>query len=200
MRRLIEWAARLGTLGLMGLALGLGFGESAIGLDLVVPGEVGMVFLGAATREADVALPLVILAGAIGAIAGDTFGYFIGRRFGVRIVHRYRWTRRHFEPSVKRAHRYFERRGGPAVFGARWIGALRAVVPLVAGTSAMPLRRFLAWDAAAALLWTTAAVSIGYIFGDDIAGAVDRVGWWISLAALTVLAVVFLVRRRRRHA
>jgi membrane-associated protein len=197
MRDLIESAARLGTLALAAIALGLGFGESAIALDLVVPGEVGMVFIGAASHAADAPLALVIAAGAIGAVAGDSFGYFIGRRWGTSVLYRWEWLRRRVEPSVERSRAYFTRRGGGAVFLARWVGALRAVTPVVAGISKMPYGRFIAWDAPAALLWTAAAVSAGFYFGDDIADVVDRIGLFVSLVVMALLVTLFAVRRRR---
>jgi membrane-associated protein len=201
MRGLVESAARMGTLVLVALALGLGFGEGAIGLDLVVPGEVGMVFVGAAAAESGTPVVLVIAAGAIGAVAGDSVGWLIGRRYGVRVITHWRPFRR-LMPSVERARSYFERRGGTAVFAARWVGALRGVVPLVAGTAEMRYLRFLAWDAPAAILWTTAVVLLGYHVGDDVADLVDRVGLVASLGVAAVVAAVLLVRhqRGRRHA
>jgi membrane-associated protein len=197
MRDLIESAARLGALTLAAIALALGFGESAIALDLVVPGEVGMVFIGAASRAGDAPLTLVIAAGVVGAVAGDSFGYFIGRRWGTTVLYRWNWLRRRVEPSVERSRAYFARRGGVAVFVARWVGALRAVTPVVAGVSNMPYRRFLAWDAPAAILWTSAVVSAGFYFGDDIAGVVDRIGLGVSLVVVALLVALFAVRRRR---
>jgi membrane-associated protein len=103
MRDLIESAARLGALALAALALGLGFGERAIALDLVVPGEVGMVFIGAASRAGDAPLTLVIAASVLGAVAGDSFGYFIGRRWGTTVLYRWNWLRRRVERSVERS-------------------------------------------------------------------------------------------------
>jgi undecaprenyl-diphosphatase len=197
MRGLVDSAARMGTMALVALALGLGFGEGAIGLDLVIPGEVGMVFVGAAAAEAHTSLVAVVPAGAVGAVAGDSVGWLVGRRYGERFVTRWRPVRRRLEPSLQRAQGAFERRGGVAVFAARWIGALRGVVPVVAGTAGMPYRRFVAWDAPAALLWTSAVVLLGYHLGDDVAEVIDRVGLYASLAVAALLVGVLAVRHLR---
>jgi membrane-associated protein len=197
MRGLIESAARLGTLALTAIALGLGFGESAIALDLIVPGEAGMVFIGAAAHDADAPLALLITAGAVGAVAGDSVGYFIGRRWGTNVLYRWEWVRQRVEPSVERSRKYFTRRGGVAVFGARWVGALRAVTPVVAGISEMRYPRFVAWDVPAAILWTSLVVSVGFYFGDDIADVVDRIGLTVSLVVVALLLVLFALHRRR---
>jgi membrane-associated protein len=192
----IESAARLGTFALAGIALGLGFGESAIALDLIVPGEVGMVFIGAAARDAGAPLALLITAGVVGAIAGDSAGYFIGRRWGTRVLYRWKWLRRRVEPAVDRSREYFKRRGGLAVFAARWVGALRAVMPVVAGISDMRYRRFLAWDVPAVVLWTSLVVSVGFYFGDGIADVIDRIGLTVSVVIVVLLLAVLVLRRR----
>ena len=80
------------------------------------------------------------------------------------------------------------------MFAARWVGALRALVPLVAGTSEMPFRRFLPWDATAAVLWVTATVWLGATLGDDVADVVDRIGTTISLVVVGVIVLVVVVR------
>jgi membrane-associated protein len=196
----VEAAARLGTLALAAIALGLGFGESAIALDLIVPGEVGMVFIGAAAHDAGAPLALLITAGVVGAVAGDSAGYFIGRRWGTRVLYRWEWLRRRVEPAVERSQRYFERRGGLAVFVARWVGALRAVMPVVAGISEMRYRRFLVWDVPAVILWTSLVVSLGFYFGDDIADVVDRIGLVVSLVIVVLLVAVIVFRRHRVNA
>jgi membrane-associated protein len=92
-----------------------------------------------------------------------------------------------------------QRRGGLAVFAARWVGALRAVMPVVAGISDMRYRRFLAWDVPAVILWTSLVVSVGFYFGDGIAEVVDRIGLTVSLV-IVVLVVALIVLRRRVNA
>ena len=57
---LLERVADLPELLLLALTLLLAFGESAFLLDLLVPGEVGLVFLAAALAEQDSSLPLAI--------------------------------------------------------------------------------------------------------------------------------------------
>jgi undecaprenyl-diphosphatase len=194
--RIIDAVARLGG-GLLCLAvLGVSFGESAVLLDFLVPGEVGMVVAGAAAGRNDLSPWFLVAFGTVGAILGDSFSYLIGRRWGMALVRRWPKLRRRLEPRFDRAHLYFERRGGRAVFAARWVGALRALVPLVAGTSAMPYQRFLVWDAAAAVLWVTAMIWLGALLGDDVARVVDRVGTGISLVVVAIILLVVLVRTR----
>jgi membrane-associated protein len=196
-RDLIEAVAGLHGAVLLLVVAGLAFGESAILLDVLVPGEVGMVLAGAAGAEAGMALPALIGVAALGALAGDTVSYLVGRRFGPALAHRWRWTRARVAPRLERAHHHFENGGGGSVFVARWVGALRAVVPLVAGGAGMSFGRFLAWDALASLSWSTAIVSAGFVFGDDVASVVDRSGRVLSGLVLVGLIVWWWARRRR---
>ncbi len=197
---MIDLVARAEGWWLVALVLGLVFAESAIFLDLLVPGEVGLVVAGAAAAQNGTPLAAVIGAAAVGGLAGDSLGYAIGRRFGEQLVDHWKWTRRRLGPGLERARAHYEHRGGMSVALARWIGALRAVVPVVAGSSGLPLRRLLAWDAPSALAWAAVVTSVGFVWGDDAADIVDRIGLAISVGAVVVLVVVAWLLRRRAGA
>ena len=109
---LLEHAAELSEPLLLALTLLLAFGESAFLLDLVVPGEVGLVFLAAALAEQESSLPLAIGLASLGCVLGDLTGYAIGRRFGLAVVRKWEPVRRRLEPQVDKAQTYFDRRGG----------------------------------------------------------------------------------------
>lgn len=192
---LISWVADLGAGWLLLVAFVLGLAESAIGLDLVVPGEVGMVLVGAAGDRADASPPALISAGAVGGFAGDSLSYLIGRRLGRLALCRWDWVRRRMEPKVERAERYLAERGGWTITGARWVGALRAVVPFVAGMSRMPYRRFVAWDALGIVPWFVVVVSLGWFFGDTIADVVERFSLAISVTVVAGIVAWFAWRR-----
>jgi len=198
-----ELLDQLGDFGIVGLCLTvalLAFGEAAILLDLVVPGEVGLVIAGAAARSGDHPVVPVIVAAAIGAFAGDTTSYLVGRRWGRSLIDRFDFTRRRLTPAMNRAENYFHQHGGRAIFVARWIGALRAVVPFIAGVGRLPFRSLVVWSAPAALLWATAAVLVGAAFGRRVASVVDRLEILISALAILTLAVLWVRRRRSRNA
>lgn len=179
----------------------LAFAECALFLDLVVPGEAGMVVAAAAAARTDVPLPTMILAATAGAILGDSVSYVIGRRWGLAIVRRWEPVRRRLEPRVERAERYFADRGGAAVFLGRFVGVIRGVVPVVAGTAGMPYRRFLPWNVAASIVWTTGVMTAGYFLGRHVESVVGRVSLVVTAVVVLGVGVWWLVvRRRRRHA
>jgi membrane-associated protein len=168
-------------------------------MDLVVPGEAGMVVAGAAASRADVPLVTMIAAAAVGAVAGDSVSYWVGRRWGMSVIRRWEPLRRRLEPRVERSHKYFAERGGVAVFLGRFVGAVRGVVPAVAGMSAMPYRRFLPWNVLASLVWTTAVVSAGYLLGRNVEKVVSRTSLVITLLVVGGAVTWWLMRRRNRR-
>lgn len=187
---------------LYGITALLAFGESAALADLVLPGETGMIVAGAVAGRGGGSLPLMIAVAAAAAIAGDVFSYWMGRKFGLTLLRKWEPVRTRMEPRVERAQAFFERRGGPAVFAGRWIGALRAVVPAIAGMSGMSFPSFLAWVVPAAVMWTAAAVSVGYVAGTHFTDVIDKVMLGISVAVVVGLAGWWIVRtvRKRRDA
>jgi membrane protein DedA with SNARE-associated domain len=179
------------------LVFALVFGESLVVTDIVVPGEVGLVVAGAAASSNGTPIGYVIVAAALGAVAGDTAGYLVGRAVGVEAIAAHGWGRR-LRPAFDRAHRQFADHGIVTFAAARWIGALRGVVPVVAGSIHVPAPRFYAPAAPSALAWSATIAMLGYVWGRDIADIVDRVGLVISVAAVGGLVGVALWSRHRR--
>jgi membrane-associated protein len=193
----------LGDLGLPGLCLAvavLAFAETAILLDLAVPGEVGLVLAGAAAAAGGHPIAPVVVAAALGAVVGDTVSYSIGRRWGRSLIERFALTRRRLLPMVDRAEAHFADHGGRSVFFGRWVGALRAVIPFAAGIGRLELRTFLAWNVAASLTWAGAVVLAGWWLGEPIADVVDRIGTVLSVVVVAVIAAVWWWRAHHGHA
>ncbi len=78
---------------------------------------------------------------------------------------------------------------------------LRALMPSMAGMSGMRYRTFLTWNAAGGLLWGTGCVLLGYAFATAL-NVVGQTLTWAPLALLAVAVLVYLLlhmRRRRRE-
>lgn len=177
------------------------FVEDALFVGFVVPGETAAILGGVAASHHNVSLTLMCAVVVLAAIIGDSVGYEIGRRYGPRLlalpVLRRRATR------IDAARDTLARRGGPAVFGARFVAFLRAVMPFLAGSAAMPYRRFLAYNAAGGLVWGIGAVLLGYLAGNSYA-MIEKTfgrGAAVVVAAIVVIGlIVWSIRRRRREA
>lgn len=174
--------------------------EAALFVGLVFPGESILLVAGFVAWRGDASLAAFIALAIAGAVAGDSVGYEIGRHLGPRL-RRSRLGQRLGDDRWERAERYLDRKGGKAVFLARWVTVVRAVVPALAGQARMPYRRFLAWNVAGAVPWGITVVGAGYAAGESYE-SVERyvgIGGYALLALATVVVAVVLVRRHRRR-
>lgn len=170
--------------------------EGAALVGLVLPGETSMLLAGVVVYQGNASGPLVFACAIVGAVAGDSVGYWIGRRFGPRL-RASRLGRKVGDARWERAGAYLRTRGGRAVFVGRFAGFLRTLVPPVAGQAHMPYRRFFAFNAPAAALWAATFVSLGIAAGSSW-HTVDRWSGRASafLAALVVAVVVSVLVAR----
>jgi membrane protein DedA with SNARE-associated domain len=174
------------------------FAEDAIFVGFVLPGETAAILGGVAASLGHLPVLVVLATVVAAAVIGDTVGFEVGRHLGPRLL-RLRVLARH-EASIGKAQDLLARRGGAAIFLARWVAFLRAVMPALAGTSRMHYPTFVTWNAAGGLAWGATAVTIGYVAGTSY-GRVERWlgrGAAVAVAVIVVTAlVVWSVRRRR---
>jgi membrane protein DedA with SNARE-associated domain len=196
---LLDLVARLGHWSYLVIFVGAAL-ECAAFLGLVVPGESLVLASGFFAHLGILRLDAVFAAAALGAIVGDNIGFWLGSRFGrewlVRHGRRFGIT----EARVARAEAFFARHGPKAVFVGRFVGFARALVPFVAGASRMPYRRFIAFDALGAALWTVTFVLLGFVLGASWRLAEQWIGRATTLLAVAAALVAAVVWLRRRHA
>jgi membrane-associated protein len=199
-----EFLQRLGEhvgLWLYVITGGLAFGEAAILLGMVLPGETALLVAGYFCHEGVLNLPVMIVIGVVAAVLGDSVGYAFGQRFGppLRGSRLGRWIG---PQRWGRADRFLHRHGGKAVFFGRCTALLRALVPSMSGMARMPYyRTFLPWNAAGGLVWGAGCVLLGYGFAASL-HTVERYLTWGPLPVLALIIAGFVaveVRSRRRH-
>ncbi len=174
------------------------FGEAAVLLGFVIPGETAALIGGvlASLHHVDLALMLVVIV--VCAIVGDSVGYEVGKLLGPWLVE-HRPLRG--QAGVHRGQDLLARRGGPAVFLGRWLALARALVPGLAGMSGMSYRTFLTYNAAGGIVWGTTFVLIGYGAGTSYAAVAKTVGVYsLAILGTIVVAVVVAVVIRHRRA
>jgi membrane protein DedA with SNARE-associated domain len=144
-------------------------------------------------------LPIVgvIAAGALGALAGTSAAFAVGRLAGEPLLVRLAARLRQPPGRVRALRRELAEHGIPWLFVGRFITGLRNVIGLLAGASGMPVRRFLPVTAVAALAWALTAALEYYWFGRALADASTWVQVTLVLAGVAWLAVSLSVLRRR---
>jgi len=175
------------------------FGETALFLGFVVPGETAVVIGGVLASRGRVSLPLLMIVVVAAAIVGPLVGYEIGRRMGGRVIGS-RFLRR-MSGTVEKATSALNSRSAAAVLVGRFTAVLRALMPALAGTARMPYRTFAVYNAIGGVVWGVGYCLLGYLAGSAYEAIQRQVGtgFAIALAALVVAAlVVWAVRRHRR--
>lgn len=179
-------------------ATAMTLGESAAFVGLLLPGETVLFLTGVLAGLHVVApLPLALLALG-GAVLGDAAGFTLGRRWGPALRGS-RLGRRVGEARWDWALETVRRRGVSAVLLGRWVGVLRALVPMTAGMSGLRFRRFLLTEVAGATAWVGVVVGLGYLTAASWSTALPLLAW-AGPAVLMAAGVCFtargLVRRR----
>jgi membrane protein DedA with SNARE-associated domain len=166
---------------------------------LPVPGET-MLLAGAAFAQYGwLSLPRVIVTAIAAAILGDNLGFFVGRCCGRSLAERYGSHVGLTRERLQQFDRFFHRHGGRTVFIARFITGLRVFGAVLAGGSGLRWPTFLFYNAAGAVVWSTAVALAGYSLAyswDTLERWVGRTGL-VALALVLVGGVVALLRARR---
>jgi len=167
--------------------------ERSIFVGLIVPGDVILALGGVFAARGDLSLPVVIVIGILAAVAGESIGFGLGRRYGVRLIRRIPLVRR-LEPRLEKAEELFAKRGGGVTVAlGRYATAAGAFVPFTAGLGRMSYRRFLLWDVPAITVWAVAISVVGYVFGRNL-HLVDRALHTFGYAMLGLLVAFFAGR------
>jgi len=186
MSGIADWLLSVPAPAAYALIATLVFAEAAVFVGFVLPGETAVIIGGVLAANGRLSLPVVLALVVAAAIAGDSVGFEVGRHFGPRVLAS-RPLRRH-QLAIAGAQKSLREKGGWAVFLGRFTAFLRAVMPGLAGTSQMPYRRFLVYNAIGAVVWGGGVALLGYFAGTSYSAVEKLLG-----RGSTVLVTVFVV-------
>ena len=163
-----------------------------------VPGTTALV-LAALYAAATDGLPIawVIVAAALGALAGTSAGFALGRWRSEQLLAGVARVLRQSPERLALARREFAAHGRAVLFFGRFVTGVRNFTGLVAGASGMPLSGFLPVSAAAAAAWALSNGLEYYLFGHALATASTWVQVVLVVAGLAWLALTVVFIRRR---
>ncbi|HEY7283709.1 MAG TPA: DedA family protein [Actinomycetota bacterium] len=163
------------------------FADRSAFLGLIVPGDVVLALGGVFAAKGDLFLPYVMAVGAVAGLMGESTGFWLGNRYGRRLLTHIPILRR-WGADLSKAEDYFARNGGKTVFIGRYVSVAGTFLPFVAGMSNMRYRRFLVFDIPSVVIWAVGISLLGYFLEHQI-GTIDKVlsrfGW--GLLAVIVL-------------
>jgi membrane-associated protein len=176
------------------------FGETAVFVGFILPGEIAVVIGGFLASRGHLSLPVLIAIVVIAAVAGPFVGYEIGRRMGDRLFGA-RPLRR-VQRGVDKARTVLRQRGGAAVLAGRFVAVVRALMPAAAGAAQVRYRTFTVYNVLGGLVWGIGYCLVGYLAGSAYAVVAGRIGTGLAavIAAIVLILVVGWAYRRHRAA
>lgn len=169
---------------------------AAVGIPL--PTTILLLGAGAFASAGEVSLVALIVSALLGAILGDSTGYWIGRRGGAAALQRWGGRLKLKTNTVASVEERFVRWASPTIVLTRFLlTPLGPVVNIVAGTSKYAFRRFFLWDFVGELIWVLLYVGLGFAFGaswDLLASLLGSATSLLSLLAVTGLIALLAYR------
>ncbi|HSL32770.1 MAG TPA: DedA family protein [Candidatus Limnocylindrales bacterium] len=134
-------------------------------------------------------LPLVTLAGTIGATIGALIAYAIGFYGGRPVFERWGRYIGVTPADVDRTEAFFAKHGQAASFWGRMLPVVRSLVSFGAGVGRMPLLPFVVFTALGSLPWTLLLAFVGMQLGANW----EVIGDWLSRFEYLIAAIVAIV-------
>lgn len=165
----------------------------------IFPGETTLSAASTMAAEGDLTLGYVMLAGALGAIVGDSSLFWIARSKADRMQPKVDEALKN--ARVKIAWDALHRSTGLMIVAGRFVPGMRFAVDAAMGLSTIPYRRFLPWSILGGTLWAVYTCALAYAVATTLAGyplASMIISGLITSAA--IVAVFFVDRHRRARA
>lgn len=138
-------------------------GESVAVIGTIVPGSITMTAIGTLAGAGIIPLWLTIFWAILGAIVGDGISYWLGYHYKEHI--KSFWPFRQYPRILASGEKFFHHYGVMSVFIGRFVGPVRALVPLVAGMLGMRPYYFLIANITSAIGWAPAYMLPGILLG-----------------------------------
>ncbi|MBW7984750.1 DedA family protein [Enterobacillus tribolii] len=177
------------------------YGYIAVVVGSILEGETIAFLAGAAAHKHILSYPLVLLLTMAGACIGDMGLYFIGRRFGSRILQRFRRQQARIAQFRQKVHAHETL----LILGMRFAYGFRTIGPIVIGSAGVRPGKFILLNLIGAVVWAFCIVTLGYgatellhrLFADQHQ---RRIAFLILAICLLLLLIgVKLFKQRHKH-
>jgi len=141
------------------------FGYAAIVVATAIEGGTALTIGGFLAHRGYLELfPGVVGAGILGNALDGQLWFFLGRRYGLRLVAR----RSEWKNGLDRVDSAFRRYPSLLIVGGRFVPGTRTLGWIAAGLSTTPRGKFALLNVLGATLWATTVAGLGYLFGDAL--------------------------------
>lgn len=193
---ILAWIAQYGYFAVFTLLM---FGI----VGLPVPDETLLTFCGYLVYKGEFSLPLVFFAAWAGSACGITISFYLGRTFGMGLIHRYGKYARIKEEHIQKAHAWFDRVGHWGLTFGYFIPGVRHVSAFAAGISEVTWPQFAIFAYSGGFLWVTVFLALGYFLGErwqTVERELHRYLMTLTICAAVAALGYFAWRKWRRSA
>ncbi len=165
-----EWIAAHGGLYIVMFII---FAETGLFVGFFLPGDsllfiTGVIIANSVSKFGNVGLDLLYWISIISAagIIGNMVGYWYGNKFGHMLMKRpdsLLFKKKH----IHQAHEFYEKKGGMAIFLARFLPIVRTFAPIVGGMVDMKYKKFIYYNILGCLAWVVSMIMAGYLLGEN---------------------------------
>lgn len=143
-------------------------------------------------------LPVVLMA----CLIADTMWWWLGRRFGSRVLDLLCRMSLDASTCVNRAQGSIARRGGVTLLFAKFVPGVSTIAAPIAGQAGMKFHEFVVYDIVGTLMWASAWLFAGRFFGDMARRSNEFFGtlthFAVALVSVMVLGII-IYRYVQRH-
>lgn len=155
-------------------------------LSVPIPGILFMLAGGALCHTGQLSFPIV-LALAVGAcLLGDTAWFFIGRKYGGRVLRLLAAFSSDPNEQIRKTKRIFDKHGLRCLILAKFIPGIDTVAPPLAGMSGSTISRFLVYDCAGSAIWAAVYAGVGLLFSRQLNGIAVEVSRFSGVLAVAL--------------
>lgn len=132
---------------------------------IFAPGQAIVIFGGVFAKFGILDFWAVLWIASFGAIMGDYFGYWVGKKYGHNFLTKYGKYFFFKEEYYAKTKQVMNNHTGKAVVIGRFNQLTRAFAPFIAGATEVPTKKFSIYNITGGIMWAVTFVILGYIFG-----------------------------------
>ncbi len=140
---------------------------------------------------------MVVAVAVAGGFIGAQFFFWLGHRYGNRILARF--------PAIAakapKVQELLRRWDAPVIMVIRFLYGLRIAGPIVIGSAGIARWRLMLFNFLGALIWAPLVAGVGFVAGEAMEHVfkhAHHIQYLVLIAIAAIIGLIYLLRRRRR--
>tara|TARA_R110002124_G_scaffold281200_1_gene455234 strand:- start:1231 stop:1809 length:579 start_codon:yes stop_codon:yes gene_type:complete len=161
-------------------------------------GETIVIVAGVFVHSGALKFPLVVIASCLGAFIGDQFYFFLGRKYGTKILNK----KPNLALKAQKITNIIDRYETLLIISFRFLYGLRTVTPIALGLSKVSYIKFLILNLIGSIIWALIFSYIGYLIAQSVIKLLGYVEYYQFIASFfiiiftIILFVIYKVRKK----